>query len=72
MLNAIEALSSSLKNVQIWVYQVVVQKDVSNYNLGRQHGQDLAAMYVVPNINSNYKLVVDTHGNRVIIMKMER
>lgn len=64
MLNAIEALSSSLKNVQIWVYQVVVLKDVSNYNLGRQHGQDLAYKFVVPNIDSSYKLVVDTHGNR--------
>jgi len=64
MLNAIESLSSSLKNVQIWVFQVVVTKDVSNYNLGREHGQDLAKAFVVPNINTAYKLVVDTHGNR--------
>jgi len=64
MLNAIEALSSSLKNVQIWVYQVVVLKDVSNYNLSRQHGQDLAKAFVVPQITTAYKLVVDTHGNR--------
>jgi hypothetical protein len=64
MLNAIEALSSSLHNVQIWVFQVVVTKDVSNYNLGREHGQDLAKAYVVPNISTAYKLVVDTHGNR--------
>lgn len=64
MLNAIEALSSKLKNVQIWVFQVVVLKDVSNYDLGRQHGQDLAYKFVVPKIDSSYKLVVDTHGNR--------
>lgn len=65
MWNAISAMSSKLKNVQIWVYQVVVTKDVSNYNLGRQHGQDLAAKYVVPDITSKaYKLVLDCHGNR--------
>jgi hypothetical protein len=64
MLNAITSLSSSLKNVQIWVYQVVVTKDVSNYNLGREHGQDLANAYVVPNINTSFKLVLDCHGNR--------
>lgn len=65
MWNAISALSSKLKNVQIWVYQVVVTKDVSNYSVGRQHGQDLAAKYVVPDITSKpYKLVLDCHGNR--------
>ena len=39
MLNAVSALSSKLKNVQIWVYQVVVTKDVSNYNQGRMNGR---------------------------------
>lgn len=63
MLNAIEALASTLKNVQIWVYQVVVY-DGSDYNQGRAWGQDLASAYVVPNIDSSYKLVVDCHGNR--------
>jgi len=65
MLNAISALSSKLKNVQIWVYQVVVTKDVSDYSQGRMNGQLLAQTYVVPDIvKKNYKLVVDTHGNR--------
>lgn len=65
MLNAIAAMSSKLKNVQIWVYQVVVTKDVSNYSLGRLHGQILAQKFVVPNISKNvFKLVMDTHGNR--------
>lgn len=64
MMNAIEALSSKLKNVQIWVYQVVVTKDVADYSLGRMHGQILSQKFVVPNIDTSYKLVVDTHGNR--------
>jgi hypothetical protein len=65
MLNAISDLSSQLKNVQIWVYMVVVTKDVSNYSLGRTHGQNLAQAYVVPNvIKSGFKLVMDCHGNR--------
>jgi len=65
MWNAISAMSSKLKNVQIWVYQVVVTKDVSNYNQGRMNGQLLAQKFVVPDIlKKNYKLVIDTHGNR--------
>lgn len=65
MWNAISAMSSKLKNVQIWVYQVVVTKDVSNYSQGRMNGQKLAQTFVVPDIiKKNYKLVMDTHGNR--------
>lgn len=65
MLNAIEALSSTLKNVQIWVYQVVVYTQYqSDYTLSRQYGQNLANKYVVPNIDTSYKLALDTHGNR--------
>lgn len=65
MWNAISALSSKLKNVQIWVYQVVVTKDVSNYAQGRLNGQLLAQKFVVPDITKkDYKLVIDTHGNR--------
>jgi uncharacterized protein YpmS len=63
MLNAIEALDKSLKNIQITVYAVVVYNG-TNYSQGRAWGQDLAAMYVVPNINTSYKLVIDDHGNR--------
>lgn len=65
MWNAISAMSSKLKNVQIWVYQVVVTKNVSDYNKGRMNGQLLAQKFVVPDIQKkNYKLVIDTHGNR--------
>jgi hypothetical protein len=65
MLNAISALSSKLKNVQIWVFQVVVTKNVSDYSQGRLNGQLLAQKFVVPYINKGtYKLVIDTHGNR--------
>jgi len=62
MLNAIEALSKSLNNVQIWVYSVVVYNG-ADYNAGRTAGQNLANKYVVPNIGTSYKLVMDTHGN---------
>ncbi|MDD1774815.1 MAG: hypothetical protein LUQ24_04740 [Methanobacterium sp.] len=64
MLNALKSMASKLNNVQIWVYKVVVSKDISDYSLSRQHGQDLANKYVVPNIDTSFKLVVDTHGNR--------
>lgn len=64
MLNAISYLSSTLKNIQIWVYDVVVTKDVTDYTASRVNGQNLANKYVVPNIDTSFKLVVDTHGNR--------
>jgi len=63
MLNAIDSLHSSMKNVKIDVFAVVV-KDGSDYALGRSRGQDLANKYVVPNIGSSYKLVIDTHSHR--------
>jgi len=62
MLNAIEALTNSLNNVQIWVYDVVVPNG-ADYSTGRAAGQNLANKYVVPNIGTSYKLVIDTHGN---------
>ncbi len=65
MFNAISKLSSSLNNVQIWVYKVFVYtKYQQDYTLSRIYGQDLAHNYIVPNIGTSYKLVVDTHGNR--------
>jgi Pseudomurein-binding repeat len=65
MLNAISKLSSSLKNVQIWVFRVVVYTQYQmDYTLSRGYGQTLAHNYVVPNIGTSFKLVVDTHGNR--------
>jgi hypothetical protein len=62
MLNAIMALSKSLNNVQITVYDVVV-KNGSDYTTGRAAGQDLASEFVVPNIGTSYKMVMDCHGN---------
>jgi hypothetical protein len=63
MLNAIGQLSSSLNNVQIYVYDVIVYNG-QDYTTGRTEGQNLAYKYVVPNINTSYKLVLDVHGNR--------
>lgn len=63
MLNAIGALSKTLNNVQIWVYDVIVYNG-ANYSTGRMDGQLLANKFVVPNINTSFKYVIDTHGNR--------
>ncbi|HTX61156.1 MAG TPA: pseudomurein-binding repeat-containing protein [Methanobacterium sp.] len=64
MLNALKTLASKLNNVQIWVFKVMVTKDISDYSLSRAHGQDLANEYVVPKIDTSYKLALDCHGNR--------
>lgn len=65
MFNAISKLSSSLNNVQIWVYKVFINTQYQmDYTQSRIYGQDLAHDYIVPNIGTSYKLVVDTHGNR--------
>lgn len=65
MSNALKALSSSLKNVQIWVYKVNVNvKYWSDYQTSRTVGQNLAYKFIVPNILASYKLVLDAHGNR--------
>ncbi len=63
MLNAIAALYKHLKNVQIWVYDVIVYNG-ANYSTGRAEGQNLANRYVVPSIGTSFKYVIDTHGNR--------
>jgi len=65
MFNAISALSSNLKNVQIWVYRVVIYTQYQfDRTLSRGYGQTLAHNYIVPNIGTSFKLVVDVHGNR--------
>jgi len=65
MLNALYAMSSSLTNVKIYVYKVIVNPQyTSDYTISRATGQDLAKQYVVPRIDSTYKLAIDTHGNR--------
>jgi Pseudomurein-binding repeat len=62
MLNAIMALSKTLNNVQITVFDVVV-KNGADYTTGRAAGQTLASEFVVPNIGTSYKMVMDCHGN---------
>lgn len=65
MFNAVSKLSSTLKNVQIWVYKVYIYTQYQmNRDASRTYGQNLAHDYIVPNIGTSYKLVVDTHGNR--------
>lgn len=65
MLNALYAMSSSLTNLKIYVYKVVVNPQyTSDYTISRATGQDLAKQYIVPRIDSTYKLAIDTHGNR--------
>ena len=65
MLNAISKVSSSLNNVQIWVFRVVVYtKYQMDYTKSRGYGQTLAHNYIVPKIGTSFKLVIDTHGNR--------
>jgi hypothetical protein len=63
MLNAIMALSKKLNNVQITVFDVYV-KNGADYSTGRAAGQDLASEFVVPNIGTSYKMVMDCHGNK--------
>ena len=63
MLNAIMALSKTLNNVQITVYDVVV-KSGDDYSTGRSAGQTLASQFVVPNMGTSYKMVMDCHGNK--------
>lgn len=65
MLNAISAVSKKLQNVQIWIFRVVVYTQYQfDRTLSRGYGQNLAHNYVVPNISTSFKAVVDTHGNR--------
>jgi hypothetical protein len=63
MFNAISYLSSTLKNMQIWIFDVVVYNG-TDYTQGRAWGNALAYKYVVPQIDNSYKLLIDVHGNR--------
>ena len=57
------ALSKTLNNVQITVFDVYV-KNGADYSTGRAAGQNLANEFVVPNIGTSYKMVMDCHGNK--------
>ncbi len=63
MMNALKTLASSLNNVQIWVFEVYTN-EIDSYTKSRSDGQTLANTYVVPNIDTSYKLAIDVHGNR--------
>lgn len=63
MLNALKTWASKLTNVQVWVYRVNAY-EITSYPKSRADGQTLANTFVVPNIDTSYKLVIDTHGNR--------
>lgn len=65
MLNALKALAAtnSLTNVKIYVFKVVVY-NATDYTTSRTIGQNLANQFIVPNIDSSYKLAMDTHTNR--------
>jgi uncharacterized protein YpmS len=63
MMNALKTLASSLNNVQIWVFEVYTY-EIESYTKSRSDGQSLANTYVVPNIDTSYKLAIDVHGNR--------
>lgn len=63
ILNAIKALSFTLENIQLWVYQVRVY-NATDYTISRNQGQNLASKFVVPDIDKSFKLVMDVHSNR--------
>jgi hypothetical protein len=51
-------------NVEITNYQVTVQDNPTDFNIGRANGQDLVASYIVPDIkNSNESLVIICHDH---------
>jgi hypothetical protein len=65
MWSAINTLSPSLKNCQIYVYYVrlgVSQNAVSR-DQSRYLGQVIANKIVVPNVDTSFKLIIDVHGN---------
>jgi hypothetical protein len=55
--------NANLTNIRIDVFRVVVY-NATDYDTSRIQGETLANKYVVPNINTSYKLVIDTHGDR--------
>ena len=62
MYDAIKALASTLNKVKIYIYRIVLY-DNTNTTLSRAQGENLTNKFVVPNINTNYKLATDVHGN---------
>ena len=54
---------AKLTNVRIDIFRVVVNNP-TDYESSRIQGETLANKYIVPNINTGYRLVIDSHGNR--------
>lgn len=51
-------------NYAYYLYVVNVTEDVEDYDMGRSHGEELANIFVVPDIvNDNFKLAIDIHSN---------
>jgi hypothetical protein len=54
-----------LTPVEIINYNIVVQKDPQDYNLGRANGEGLAADYILPDIKkSDYDVVIIAHAHQ--------
>ncbi len=54
------------KNVEIVNYQINVTDSPEDYTKGRSNGEDLAAQYVVPDIEkSDYSLVIIAHNHKM-------
>jgi hypothetical protein len=55
---------SQSHNIEIVNYQVNVTNDPTDFSVGRAHGQDLVAQYVIPDIKkSHYSLVIIVHDH---------
>ncbi len=54
-----------LTPVEVINYNIVVEKDPQDYNLGRNNGEGLAADYILPDIkNSDYDVVIISHAHQ--------
>lgn len=63
----IESLKEKNNTLQscYYVYRVRVTRDADDYEASRDHGQNLARQYIVPDIQKQkFDLVVDVHSNR--------
>jgi hypothetical protein len=63
----IESLKQKNNTLQscYYVYRVHVTRDADDYEASRDHGQNLARQYIVPDIQKqNFDLVIDVHSNR--------
>lgn len=58
-------LFALLTPVEIINYNIVVEKNPQDYNLGRDNGEGLAAQYILPDVKkSDYNLVIISHAHK--------